>query len=132
MASARRIGSTWLLVTGILITALGVAHVALTSVVYEQGWKDLPPPQPRVFLYMYIGAGLALAFAGVLTVRGARALGRGEKWGYGVASLAAWFVILMGVGAVVNMRSNPFAWAALVVAVLNYVPLAGYRRAFRG
>jgi hypothetical protein len=131
MASARKIGSTWLLITGILIAALGVVHVALTHVVYEQGWKNLPPPQPRLFLYLYVAAGLALVLAGVLTIRSARALGRGEKWGYGVATAVAWFVIFMGVGAVVNVRSDPLAWAALVVAVLNYIPLAGYRRAFR-
>jgi hypothetical protein len=132
MASGRKIGSTWLLITGILVTLLGGAHVALTSFVYEQGWNELPAAEGRVFIYMYVATGLALAFAGILTVRSARALGRGEKGAYGVATLAGWFVILMGVGAVINMRSNPFAWAALVVAVLNYIPLVGYRRAFRG
>jgi hypothetical protein len=132
MASARKIGSTWLLITGILVTLLGVLHVALTPYVYGMGWNELPAAEGRVFVYMYVAAGLALAFAGVLTIRSARALGRGEKWGYGVATLAGWFVILMGVGAVLNMRSDPFAWSALAVAILNYIPLAGYRRAFRG
>jgi hypothetical protein len=132
MASGRKIGSAWLLITGILVTLLGLLHVGMTPLVYDQGWNELPEADARAFVYMYVAAGLVLVLAGILTVRSARALGRGEKWGYGVASIAGWFVILMGVGAVINMRSNPFSWIALVIAVFNYIPLAGYRRAFRG
>lgn len=125
----RQRGSQWVFVAGMFIAALGLIHLAATPVIFPSIALQLFQADQFVFLYMYLSTGTAVVFVGLLTIYSARGLRRAEPWAWTLALATGGFMLLLGVGAVLSMANNPFAYLTLVLALVELTPLWLYRHA---
>lgn len=73
----------------------------------------------------------AVIFAGLLIIYGSRGLGIAERWAWTTTFAAGVFVTLLGIGAILTMSDNPFAYLTLILAVVEVVPLVIIRISIR-
>lgn len=117
-------GTRWVRIAGWLVVALGVVHIAATPLIYPPYAGDL------TFLYMFLATGIAVIFAGALVLLAAGGWSRGERWAWDVLLRAGIFLSLLGIGAVITMADNPFAYLMLILAVVAALPIWIYRNQF--
>lgn len=117
-------GTRWVHIAGWLVVALGVVHIAATPLVYPAYAGDL------AFLYIFLATGIAVIFAGALMLLAAGGWSRGERWAWAVLLRTGIFLSLLGIGAVVTMADNPFAYLMLVFALVAALPVWVYRDQF--
>jgi uncharacterized membrane protein HdeD (DUF308 family) len=127
----RNRGSQWVLIAGILTVLLGLIHVAATPVIFSTMSDQLSAADKLTFLYMYIATGAAVIFVGWLVMYGSRGLRTSERWAWITTLAAGVFMSLLGIGAILAMSDNPFAYLTLVFAALELVPLWLYRQEFQ-
>lgn len=127
----RNRGSQWVLIAGILTVLLGLIHVAATPVIFSTMSDQLSAADKLTFLYMYIATGAAVIFVGWLIMYGSRGLRTSERWAWITTLAAGVFMSLLGIGAILAMSDNPFAYLTLVFAALELVPLWLYRHDFQ-
>ncbi|RPH93066.1 hypothetical protein EHM69_11310 [candidate division KSB1 bacterium] len=128
----RQFATGWIQTVGILIMVLGIIHCAATPFVMKSGWMSLlMPEQTRVFLFMYIAAGLATIFGGWMATIAGRGLRIGEPLAWAIAWRSALFMLVLGIGSASLMFNNPFAHIMLVLSILLAVPVFWYWPIFR-
>jgi hypothetical protein len=115
----------------IMTVLLGMIHVLATSMVYHSGFDQLPVEMAHCFLSMFISTGLGLIFVGGIAVYSTVALRRGEKGAFNIILAAGSFILLVGIGAVVSLPHNPFAYMTFSAALIMLIPLVAIRRLFR-
>jgi len=130
MEKRKRI-SRWILIMGIFFTLLGLVHIAATPLVIETELAGLDKGIVRVFVYMFVATGVAVVCAGLLVVYSAIGMKRAENMAWPVAVGGGLFMLLLGIGAVVMMTDNPFAYIMLVSATAEMALLWMYRRDLR-
>lgn len=118
----------WLLITGSLISLLGVAHLAIAVPMGIEVVKYLPKEAALPLTLGNILTAVAVGGAGFLTIYCASGLKRNERWSWTIAVGAGIFMTLVGIGYVVITPDNPFAYLALVVALCDLAPLGLYRK----
>ena len=127
----RKVGSIWVLIIGILIIILGLIHNAATSIVFHMGsFEKLPKEDGLVFIYMYVATGTAVIAAGLLTIYCSFALKKSERMAWTITIAVCIFMILLGIGAIITMTDNPFAYIMLVLPLLEIIPLLNYKNEF--
>lgn len=127
----RKRGSRWVLVTGVLITVLGLIHVAFTPSIFQTLSSQLDVYSTWVQVYMFAATGAAVIFAGLLIVYASRGLKTSEGWARSLALWSGLFSLLLGGGAVAAIPGSPFALMLLLVSSAEIIPLWLYRREFR-
>ena len=55
-------------VAGILIVILDLIHVAVTPMVFRVDFDELPTEAGLAFIYVFVAAGVAVVFVGLLAV----------------------------------------------------------------
>lgn len=106
--------------------ALGAIHCLATPLVLGGAFGRLPGPELRTFLYMFLGVGVSLVVCGLLLLQ---LPDDPSPVAPSLRRLLAGYLVLLGVGAVVAMADNPFAWLMLLDASLA---LPALRKAPRG
>ena len=119
------LGTRWVRIAGWLVVALGAIHIAATPLVYPTHAGD-----DLTFLYMFLATGVAVIFAGLVVLFAARGWQRGERWAWAILLRTGVFLLLLGVGAVITMADNPFAYVMLILAVVAALPVWVYRKEF--
>jgi hypothetical protein len=127
MDKKRRV-SLWVFIVGILIIILGSIHVAATFLIFPAIAPQLPKPIQFMFLYLFIATGAAVIFSGALTIYGSRGLKTGQSWAWAITNMNGMFMFLLGVGAILAMPFNPFAYLTLIIAIFELTPIWLYRR----
>ncbi len=120
--------SQWVFVAGILIIILGLIHIAATPMVFCMDFGKLPTKVGLAFIYVFVATGVAVVFAGLLAVYGSIGIKRSERMARPLAVGVGVFMLFVGVGAVITMSDNPFAYMGLVLALVEIVPLWIYRQ----
>jgi hypothetical protein len=113
--------------------ALGTVHCLATPVVLgTTNFGKLDGPDLRTFLFMYLGTGVPLAMTGVaqLTLLGGLREGRSDARKLQV--LSASYLAVIGIGAVLAMADNPFAWLLFAAAGLTVASCAPDRMSAGG
>lgn len=113
-------------IAGTIALFLGIAHETYTvwfisDVVHlPQGWQGL-------VLYMYLATGLACFLASASIFLSSSKSGQNWKLSNHIYFISATFMLLLGIGAPIAMRDNPFGYIsmaegvfAVVVGVLRY------------
>ena len=116
--------------TGILILMLGIIHNVATPFIMNS-FEQLPDDKFMVFIFMFVATGTATIFFGLITIVCATKFDRGNKTAFSVLMLSAFFVIILGAGAFASMPANPFAYATLVIAFLNIIPMLIFSKSLR-
>ncbi len=118
----------WLLVTGSLISLLGVAHLVIAVPMGIEVVKSLPRDAALPLTLGNIVTAVAVSGAGLLTIYCASGLKRTERWAWITALGAGIFIALLGIGYILITPDNPFAYLAFVVALCDLAPLGLYRQ----
>lgn len=112
-------------VTGLLIVAVGIIHLAVTPLVYGDAWRsigrggivgavDADPGQSDVrgVGFWYATAGIALLALGCLVTWIQQEIGV-------LPRLVAWLLLVVGLWGVVLLPLSPF-WVFLIIAVVAW------------
>jgi hypothetical protein len=118
----------WLLITGSLMSLLGVAHLLIAVPMGIEFVKSLPGEAAHALTLGNIVTAVAVFCAGLLTIYCAPGLKRHERWAWTIAVGAGIFMSLVGIGYVLITPDNPFAYLAFVVALCDVAPLGIYRK----
>ena len=127
-----KFGSHWILVTGIIITLIGIVHTSSAPMMYQQMMKDeaIKDKVPGL-VYFFAFDGVAVIFAGLLTVFSCFGLKKTEKWAWTIAISSGLFVALGSLGAVAFAEfTNPMIYAMGISAVSNVFLLLIFYRNF--
>ena len=116
-------------ILGFLILLMGLIHEFYTGEV----WKMLVNTDPMIawtFLYMYLSTGLAVILCGFLLLFMASQLKKGQPLAKFLSLSICAFLTLLGIGGVIIMPTNPFAWLMLILAGFNVILILQYRSHF--
>jgi hypothetical protein len=118
----------WVLITGSLISLLGIAHLVIAVPMGIEFVKSLPVDAAHALTLGNIVTAIAVFGAGLLTIYCVSGLKRAERWAWTIAVGAGIFMILVGIGYIIVTPHNPFAYLAFVVALCALAPLMLFRQ----
>lgn len=105
-----------------LLIGLGLIHEGAAFWVYPSFAGHLSRGEAHAFLVMFLATGAATFGCGLLLWRAFRAIEKGEAWAVSIGLGAALFALLLGLGSMLAMPDNPFAYLATFAAILVLVP----------
>jgi hypothetical protein len=120
----------WIRIMAIAVIVLGCIHLCATPIVMK-GLQNAPIELKFTFLLMFLIAGLGTLFPGVIIL---------FQFGNNVLSKNSWtislvcsiyFLIIGGLAVVLSAitgGNNPFAYIALLLGVLLFIPLMNIRQ----
>ncbi|MCP4133223.1 MAG: hypothetical protein GY754_19805, partial [bacterium] len=96
--------SKWTLVMGVLFVLLGIAHNAAAPFVMREYYAGkLSGDDLYTFLFMFAATGIAVLFAGILTVYAARGLKKSKRWAWVCAFGSGLYILILGIGAIITL-----------------------------
>jgi hypothetical protein len=104
------------------LIGLGLVHLIGTPIALSYV-NQLPRDQYGVFLFMYLAAGFALMYPGVITLFNIAALTKGSQKAGKTTLACSVCALLLAVLAVITMSDNPFSYLALGIG-LAFIVLA--------
>jgi len=123
-------GTRWIRLAGWLTLLLGSIHIAATPFVYTLSASLFADPDALSALYMFEMTGIAVIFTGLLIIYASKGWQNGQCWAWHVCLGAGVFLLLLGLGAVLGMPDNPFAYLSLIIAIIENLPVWLYRHDF--
>ncbi len=99
----------WLKGSCIFLAFLGITHLAATVFIVPM-FQNLAKEQFLVFLFMYFAAGIGTILPGVISWISTTGLNTKNKNSRNIILICAAYSLLMGVGAIITMNDNPFAY----------------------
>jgi hypothetical protein len=111
----------WINISSISLIVLGLIHLAATLMILPV-FQDLEKEQFKVFLFMYLAAGIGTILPGLISKLTVRGLKNNHKIGWLIVLVCSIYSTLIGVGAVITMTSNPFAYLMLLIGISLLVP----------
>jgi hypothetical protein len=124
-------GTRWIRLSGWLTIVLGSIHIAATPFIYALSTSLFADADMLANLYMFEMTGLAVIFTGWLIIYAAKGWQDGQRWAWHLCLGAGVFLLLLGIGAVLAMSVNPFAYLSLVIAIIENLPVWIYRKDFK-
>jgi hypothetical protein len=118
----------WLLITGSIMSLLGIAHLVIAVPMGIVFVKSLPREAALALTLGNIVTAVAVGGAGLLTIYCASGLKRTERWAWTIAVGVGMFMTMVGIGYVLITPNNPFAYIAFIVAICDLVPLVLYHK----
>lgn len=107
---------------------LGAIHTVATIVIIKQ-LASLNPEFRGTFLFMYVAAGLGCLLAGASMLLSTNLELRKVKTSHHIFLISAIFMLLLGIGAPIAMRNNPFGYISLATGVFaTVVALLSYKK----
>lgn len=108
-------------VSSIALIVLGLIHLIVTTMVLSM-FKNLSNEQLSVFLFMYLSAGLGTILPGLISKLMIKGLKNKDKRAWEILIICSIYSLLMGIGAIITMKTNPFAYLMLLIGLLLFVP----------
>lgn len=96
--------------------ALGTVHIAFTFVLAGQT-AQVEAAFRSTFLYMFVAAGLGCLLAGLVMLLSVSSKMRSNTASKYFFDISAIFILLLGIGAPIAMRENPFGYVMLLLGV---------------
>ncbi|HEY3294933.1 MAG TPA: hypothetical protein VGL38_05820 [bacterium] len=117
---------------GMLLVVLGLVQcVAAPLFTMENTLKQLYPENKNEVLYMVLATGVAVAFAGTLLMSASKDMRRMQWWAWRLGWRVTWFLVILGVGAMVAMWQNPFSEILIVLDVILLLLLSKAKEILR-
>lgn len=129
----KKILRLWILVSGIIISIIGLAHNSFAPAMFRAMQNDqLMGDKTAGFIYFFVLTGTAFFFAGLLTIYSSIGLKNSEKWALIIAISSGIFVALGAISAVLFANfGNPLIYTMGICAILNIVLLLVFSKAFK-
>lgn len=107
-------------ITSISVLILGIIHLAATPLIILPIFKSFDLMFTLSYLYMFIITGVATVLVGWVQLLALK------KWlidqsFHTLFKVCLIFIIILGLGAVASMWKNPFAYLALIIAIIQWI-----------
>ncbi|HOO85886.1 MAG TPA: hypothetical protein PLS94_15045 [Prolixibacteraceae bacterium] len=102
------------------VLALGTVHLIFTFVLVGQT-AQIEAVFRSTFLYMFVGAGLGCLLAGLVMLFSVSAKVRSNAASKQFFDISAIFILLLGIGAPIAMKDNPFGYIMLLLGIYSTV-----------
>jgi len=112
--------------SGISVLSLEVIHILATPIILSM-FKSLNKMSLMTFAYMFVATGAAMVFIGWLQYYISKQPTINNIY-LTIIKISTLFVFLSGIGAIVAMKNNPFAYIILVVALWEIIQVNNYRK----
>jgi uncharacterized membrane protein len=113
--------TTWINLSSIALIILGLIHLSAIIVVAPM-YENLSTEQFSVFVFMYMATGLGTVLPGVITKLQINALKDKSKIAWKTILLCSIYSMIIGIGAVIKMTDNPFAYLDLITSISLLIP----------
>lgn len=111
----------WINLTSIALVILGLIHLTAIIVVAPM-YKNLANEQFSVFIFMYMATGLGTVLPGIITKIQINTLKDKSKIAWKTILICSIYSMIIGIGAVIKMTDNPFAYLFCVVSISLLIP----------
>ena len=112
---------TWINITSIALIILGLIHL-IAIIKVAPMYKNLSEGQFSVFLYMYLATGLGTVLPGLIAKFQITALKDKNKNAWITLFICSIYTMIIGIGAIIQLTKNPFAYIALIISILMLFP----------
>ena len=112
---------TWINITSIALIILGLIHL-IAIIKVAPMFKNLSEGQFSVFLYMYLATGLGTVLPGLIVKFQITALKDKNKNAWITLFICSIYTMIIGIGAIILLTKNPFAYIALIISILMLFP----------
>lgn len=112
---------TWINITSIALIVLGLIHL-LAIIKVAPMYDNLSEGQFSVFTFMYLATGLGTVLPGLISKLQINALKDKSKRAWITIFVCSIYTMILGIGAVIQMTKNPFAYLDLVISISLLMP----------
>lgn len=112
--------TNWISISSIALIVLGLIHLIATIMILPM-FRNLGKEQLLIFLFMYFSAGLGTILPGLISKLMIKGLKNKDKRAWGILIICSIYSLLMGIGAIITMKTNPFAYLMLIIGLLLFV-----------
>lgn len=111
----------WISIASIALMLLGVIHLAATVMVLPM-FQNLDEAQFSVFLFMYLAAGIGTVLPGLVSFLSIAGLKNSHVVSWRITLTCALYTCIMGIGAILTMPDNVFAYLSLLIGLSLLLP----------
>lgn len=112
---------TWINITSIALIILGLIHLIAVIKIAPMN-KNLSEGQFSVFIFMYLATGLGTVLPGLISKLQIKGLKDKSKSAWITLLICSIYSMIIGLGAVIQMTKNPFAYLSLVIGISLLIP----------
>lgn len=112
---------TWINLSSIALIILGLIHLTAIIVVAPM-YINLSNEQFSVFVFMYLATGLGTILPGLISKFQINAIKNKSTIAWKTLLLCSVYTIIVGIGAVIQMTDNPFAYIMLIMGISLLTP----------
>ena len=112
----------WINISSIALIVLGLIHL---TAVFKVGpmFENLNGQQFNVFIFMYLATGLGTVLPGLISKLQVKGLKEKDKRAWITLFICSVYAIVTGIGAVILMNTNPFAYLEFIIGILLLTPV---------
>ncbi len=111
----------WIRITSIALIVLGLIHIAASIMVIPM-YRNLTEGQFSVFIFMYLATGLGTVLPGLISWLQIRGLKDKSKSAWTTLLVSAIYALIIGIGAIIQMSNNIFAYIDLLIGISLIIP----------
>ena len=112
---------TWINITSIALIVLGLIHL-IAIIKIAPMYQNLSEGQFSVFILVYLATGLGTVLPGLISKVQITALKDKSKSAWITLFICSIYTMIIGIGSVIQMTKNPFAYIALVISISLLIP----------
>lgn len=111
----------WISISSIAMIVLGLIHLLATIMVIPM-FHNLGKEQLSVFLFMYLATGLGTILPGLISKLSIAGLKNNDERAWKIILICSVYSLLTGIGAMVTMNRNPFAYLSILIGISLFIP----------
>jgi hypothetical protein len=113
--------TNWIRISGIAMIVLGLIHLIATCKVLPM-FGNLGKEQISIFLFMYLASGLGTILPGLISIQLINGLKNKDKRAWVIVMICSIYSLLLGLGGIMTMKTNPFAYLMLLIGLSLFIP----------
>lgn len=107
-------------IVSVALIILGLIHLIATILILPM-FQNLCKEQFSIFLFMYLATGLGTILPGVVSMLMVKGVRNKEKRSWDISMICSIYTLLLGVGAILTMNTNPFAYLMFLIGLVLFL-----------
>lgn len=112
------------IVTGILFLLLGAAHYFIAVPMGIEATKTISSAEAAPLTMGNIVTAISVFMCGLISLYAITGIKRNEKWAWVFSTGSGFYMSMVGIGYISVGPNNPFAYTALIIALIELIPSA--------
>jgi hypothetical protein len=113
--------TNWIGISSIAVIILGFIHLLGTIMIFPM-FSNLGKEQFSVFLFIYLAVGIGTILPGLISKLLVEGLKNKDKRAWLIILICSIYSVLMGIGAIIAMKTNPFSYLMLLIGISLLIP----------